>query len=116
MNWYIVKIVFSIKAENTEHTPQFDEQLRLIVAANQEEAFMKGRSLGLKEEDCFLNDQKNKVKWEFINVAEVVPCTKLEDGVEIYSQIHETTEARTYIHDIHQKAIFIRMNSRQVNS
>ena len=112
MNWFIVKLVFSITAENTDHKPQFDEQLRLIQAQGHEEAFIKGRTLGLGEEDCFLNDKQNKVKWEFINVAEVVPVTTLADGAEIYSQIHETNEAKAYIHDVHQKAIFIRMNSR----
>lgn len=109
---YIVKLVFSIKAENTEHKPQFDEQLRLITAETIEEAFLKGRTIGLSEEDCFLNDNQNKVRWEFINVAAVVPVKTLADGAEIYSQIHETNEAKSYIHDVHQKAIFIRMNSR----
>lgn len=110
MNWYISKIVFKIVAENTRHTPQFDEQLRLIEAGSEEEAFFKARAIGLSEEDSFLNDQRNTVKWEFINVAEIIPLKKLEDGMEIYSHIHETDEARSYIHCIHQKAIFLRMH------
>ncbi len=108
MNWFISKIVFNISSENTAHTPQFDEQLRLIAAENIEEAFIKARTLGLKEEDTFFNDQRNRVKWEFVNVAEIVPLGKLEDGVELYSSIHETEEATNYIRCIHQKAIFIR--------
>jgi hypothetical protein len=111
MNWYISKIVFSITAENTQHKPQFDEQLRLIKADSLEEAFIKARKLGLSEEDTFLNDKKNKVKWEFINVAEIVPLKTLEDGMELYSNIHETEEAKSYIHCVHQKAIFLRMNA-----
>lgn len=111
MNWYISKIVFKISAENTQHKPQFDEQLRLIAAGTEEEAFLKARTIGLSEEDSFLNARKNTVKWEFINVAEIVPLKKLEDGMEIYSQIHETEEAKSYIHCIHQKAIFLRMNA-----
>lgn len=110
MNWYIAKIVFGISAENTEHKPQFDEQLRLIAAASEEEAFLKARTIGIGEEDTFLNDRKNRVKWEFINVAEILPLNKIEDGAEIYSQIHETDEAKSYIHCIHQKAIFLRMH------
>lgn len=110
MNWYIAKIVFNISAENTAHKPQFDEQLRLISAETKEEAFFKARTLGLREEDTFLNDNQNKVKWEFINVTEIVPVKSLEDGTEIYSQIHETDEAKAYIHTAHQKAIFIRMS------
>jgi hypothetical protein len=112
MSWFISKIVFNISSENTSHRPQFDEQLRLIAASSTEEAFIKARALGLNEEESFLNDQNNKVKWEFINVAEVVPLSKLEDGMEIYSNVHETEEAGKYIQCVHEKAIFIRMNCR----
>lgn len=108
MNWYISKIVFRISAENKQQTPQFDEQLRLIAANSAQEAFLKARMIGIVEEDSFLSDSKNTVRWEFINVSEIVPLNKLEDGMEIYSQIHETKEARSYIHCVHQKAIFLR--------
>lgn len=113
MNWYISKIVFKISAENTQHKPQFDEQLRLIAAASEEEAFLKARAIGISEEDSFLNDKMNTVKWEFINVSEIVSLKKLEDGMEIYSQIHETDEAKSYIHCVHQKAIFLRTHASQ---
>lgn len=69
---------------------------------------MKARKLGLSEEDAYMNDQNNTVKWEFINVSEVIPLNKIEDGAELYSNIHETDEAKSYIHCVHQKAIFIR--------
>ena len=112
MKWYISKIVFRISAENTQQKPQFDEQLRLIAADSAEEAFFKARAIGINEEDSFLNDKKNTVRWEFINVSEIVPVKGLEDGMEIYSQIHETEEARSYIHCIHQKAIFLRTQTK----
>jgi|SRR5690606_12413949 len=111
MNWYIAKVIFRISAENTMHTPQFDEQLRLVAAETEEAAFLKGRIIGLSEEDAFLNDRNNVVKWEFINVSEIIPLQKLEDGIELYSQIHETDEASSYIHCIHQKAISLRKHS-----
>jgi hypothetical protein len=114
MNWYIAKIVFNISSENTEHKPQFDEQLRLISADNAEEAFIKARTLGLSEEDTFMNDQQNRVRWEFINVAEIIRVNDLRDGSELYSHIHEAEEAKSYIHNVHQKAIFLRMNARPV--
>jgi len=112
MNWYISKIVFRISADNTQQKPQFDEQLRLIAADSAEEAFLKARVIGIGEEDSFLNNKKNTVRWEFINVSEIVPLKKLEDGMEIYSQIHETEEARSYIHCVHQKAIFLRTHAK----
>ena len=112
MKWYISKIVFKISAENTQHKPQFDEQLRLIAADSEGEAFLKARTIGIGEEDSFVNEKKNTVKWEFINVSEVVPLNNLEDGMEIYSQIHETDEAKSYIQCVHQKAIFLRTHSK----
>jgi hypothetical protein len=115
MNWYISKIVFKISAENTQQKGQFDEQLRLISADSLEEAFLKARTIGLSEEDSFLNDKMNQVKWEFINVAEVIHLKNLEDGMELYSYIHETEDLRSYIHCIHQKAIFIRMHARALS-
>ncbi|SKC44708.1 protein of unknown function [Ohtaekwangia koreensis] len=110
MNWYIAKIVFGITAENKD-TKQFDEQLRLIEAETQEEAFLKSRMIGLSEEDSFVNDKNKMVKWEFINVSELVPIKRLEDGVEVYSRIHEMEEAKSYVNFIHQKAMALRLNT-----
>ena len=111
MNWYITKIVFNISAEDSSDKTQFDEQLRLVVAESKEEAFLKARAIGLSEEDTFYNDKEKVVKWEFINVSEVLPLKNLEDGIELYSRIHETEEGSSYINFIHQKAIAIRLNA-----
>jgi hypothetical protein len=111
MNWYIAKIVFNISAEGGDHKPQFDEQLRLITADDREAAFHKARTIGISEEDSCYNDNKKKVKWEFINVSELIPLQTLEDGVELYSRIHETDEANSYINFVHQKAISLRLNA-----
>ena len=45
MNWYMAKIVFRIICGEGHHTPQFDEQLRLIGATNEEEAFEKAKAI-----------------------------------------------------------------------
>lgn len=109
MNWYITKIVFNIAAENSIN--QFDEQLRLISAENQEEAFLKARAIGLREEDIFYNNNLKEVKWEFVNVAEIIHINTLEDGTELYSRIHETEEPTSYINFVHKKAVALRKNS-----
>ncbi len=111
MNWYIAKIVFKISAGNSDRKPQFDEQLRLISAESEGDAFLKARTIGIAEEDSFPNDQNKVVKWEFINASEIIPLNKIEDGMEIYSRIHETDEAKSYIQCIHRKAIFLRTHS-----
>ena len=114
MNSYFGKIIFRITANNTEHKPQFDEQLRLIIADCHEEAFLKARMIGLNEEDSFVNDKNNLVKWEFINVSELIPVKSLDDGVELYSRIYEMEEGDEHVHYVHQKAITLRLNSRPI--
>jgi hypothetical protein len=109
MNWYITKIVFNIASEKNAN--QFDEQLRLVAAETKDEAFLKARTIGLREEDIFYNDNLREIKWEFVNVAEIIPINKLEDGTELYSRIHETEEATSYIHFVHKKAIALRKDS-----
>ena len=109
MKWFVAKIIFKIYSEGARAS-QFDEHLRLISAAGFDEAFLKARILGISEEETLLTDRNKTLKWEFINVSEIIPMNKLEDGIELYSRIHETEEARTYINFIHQKAIAIRLN------
>ena len=104
MNWYLAKIVFRIICGDGNHTAQFDEQLRLIGAKDEDEAFYKAQSLGVQEEDTFLNVQHKPVQWQFINVCELYRVTGLIDGAELYSSIRETGEAEEYINLVHKKA------------
>lgn len=111
MNWYLAKLVFSISATDSDHKPQFDEQLRLIEADSTEKALLKARAIGIGEEDSFFNDKMKTVRWEFINVADLLPLKKIEDGMELYSRIHEADEAKPYINYVHQKAMSLRLNA-----
>lgn len=112
MNWYLTKIVYRIICGNGEHTAQFDEQLRLIAAENEETAFEKALQIGQKEQDCFTNVNQEMVQWKFINVAELYKLQDLIDGAELYSMIKETGDAGSYISFIEQKA----QNIRQKNT
>ena len=104
MNWYLAKIVFRIICGEGDHTPQFDEQLRLIAAGNEDEAFYKAQSLGVQEEDVFMNVEKKSVQWKFINVSELYRISALIDGAELYSRITEADDAKEYINLVHKKA------------
>jgi len=104
MNWYIAKIVYQIVCGEGHHTPQFDEQLRLIHANNQLHAFHKARDMGKHEEDCFLNDVNKPVHWRFIDVAEILLVDAVADGAEIYSKICEEDDAENYVRTIHLRA------------
>ena len=104
MNWYIAKMVFRIITGEGNHMPQFDEQLRLIKANNEEEAFEKAQQLGREEEDSFMNQKNQLVKWAFINIPELNKLPSLSDGMEIYSKVNEYENAKRFIDTVNQKA------------
>jgi hypothetical protein len=107
MKWYLAKIVYRIICGEGNHTPQFDEQLRLIHAEDDMHAFQKARIIGDSEEDNFLNDRKKPVHWKFIDVAELHPLNELIDGAEIYSGICEKDDAASYIKLITDRAKYL---------
>ena len=111
MNWYLSKLVFRIICGEGMHRAQFDEQLRLIEAKNEKEAFDKAAEIGQQEQDAFYNQQHKLVQWKFINVAELYKLSGLLDGAELYSRIQEPDNADLYIELTNKKAAHIRMNS-----
>jgi len=111
MNWYLSKIVFRIICGEGRHTPQFDEQLRLIAADDERQAFDKAMAIGEKEQDKFYNYEQQLVQWRFINVAELYRLTDLLDGAEMYSRIQETDDPEAYIDLANRRADHIRINS-----
>jgi hypothetical protein len=96
--------VFQIICGDGDHTPQFDEQLRLISASSKEAAFSKAQHIGKREEETFYNRKQQLVRWQFTNVSEIYKISELIDGAEIYSRIEERDNAEAYIHVINQKA------------
>lgn len=104
MNWYLVKIVFRIVCGNGDHSPQFDEQLRLVAAGDEQEALRKAENMGRNESDAFVNTKDQLVQWKFINIAELYIINGFIDGAELYSRIYETDNADEYINTVHLKA------------
>ena len=103
MKWYIAKIVFQIICGSGTHTPQFDEQLRLVKAVSEDEAFQQATALGQNEQDTFYNDRQQLVHWKFIDISELYELS-LIDGAELGSKISEVDNATDYIDYVHAKA------------
>lgn len=104
MKWYLAKIVFRIVCGDGDHMAQFDEQLRLIIANNEKEAFNKAGIIGRNEEDSFYNLKQQLVSWQFVNVSELYRLCDLIDGAEMYSRISEVDDAEAYTTFVHRRA------------
>jgi len=110
MNSYLAKLIFNIVIGNKKEAPQFDEQIRLIQAKTPEDAFLKARTVGKKEEDSFMNKNNEEVKWKFIDVADLYPLQGVKDGEQVYTLTHETDDADSFIQFIRQKSMLIQTN------
>jgi hypothetical protein len=107
MNWYLTKLVFRITCGDGNHPAQFDEQLRLISAADRLQAFTKAGEMGKKESEIFYNQQRELIQWQFINVSELYALTPMIDGAELYSHVEVTDDGNAYAAQIHKKAEYI---------
>lgn len=104
MKWYLAKLVYQIVCGDGNHTPQFDEQLRVVMADDELHAFQKARSIGEREQDDFFNTQNKPVRWKFIDVPELYAMNTMVDGAEMYSKIREEDSADIYIRVTQMKA------------
>jgi hypothetical protein len=111
MNWYLGKLVFRIICGNGDHTPQFDEQLRLISAFNKHEAFLKAREIGAACEEVIINAKQQLVQWKFINISELYKLNGWIHGAELYSRVNEADDADNYIAFTNKKAADIESGS-----
>lgn len=107
MKWYISKLIYQIICGDGNHTPQFDEQLRIIHADDDLHAFQKARLLGHREEDSFLNNESKPVHWKFIDICELHEIDPLIDGAELYSRIHEQDDASVFKKNIYRRATYL---------
>jgi hypothetical protein len=104
MNWYLAKTIFKIHSAHGSKLAQFDEQLTLIEAECHAEALVKARAKGILEEAKSLADGTQATPWEFINVAEIEKIAPFQDGIEVYSRVHETSEEHAYVNFVHHQA------------
>jgi hypothetical protein len=107
MKRFLAKLIFNINIDNGNHNSQFDEQIRIIMARNSEEAFFKARRLGKEEEESFTNSENKTVSWTFIDIANLYLLDDIKDGEQLYSTTHETEDANTFIKFIRQKSMVI---------
>ncbi len=113
MNKYLAKIVYKIVCMNKDAAEQFDEQLCFIEARDVNEAFIKARLLGVKNEDEVDHESGNGIFWKFIDVPYLKIIEAFEDGAELYSCISEREKDDNYEAYIKSRAAELQTNFQQ---
>lgn len=103
MNWFVAKLIFEIKSEDSNY-PQFDEQLRLIDAVNEELALEMAHQIGLMQQQSITNGQNHSVNWTFIAVTELEHIGNIAHGQEIHYKITEPDAGTQYLAMVQLKA------------
>lgn len=97
MNWFLAKLIFEIVQEDAHGSSQFDEQIRLLQAADLPEAMEKAEEIAHQEEQEFFNTERKKICWRFTGIPELQELGDLEDGLKIYSLSPAAEDAEDYL-------------------
>ena len=108
MNWYLAKVVFHIVTGLQHTTAQFEDQLRLIYANDEDEAFTKACEIGKNEQLHFINQSRHLIQWKFVNVSELYLISDFIDGAEVYSAVSEMSCEESFIRLVNDKSAMIK--------
>lgn len=115
MNWYIAKVVYRIICGEGNHPAQFEDQLRLVSAGDEEAAVAKAHDIATNEQFSFVNNRQQQVEWRFVNVSELIKVSEWVDGAELYSTINEVDNAEAYINLVNDKsALLLKTQTRRI--
>ncbi|MEO5911014.1 MAG: DUF4288 domain-containing protein [Pelobium sp.] len=107
MNWFVAKMIFQIEG-NDQTYPQFDEQLRLIDAINEELALEIAHQMGMMHQDEVQSSNQQILTWKFVAVTELQYIGDLEHGKEIHYRITEPEQTANYLEMVNEKATGLR--------
>lgn len=108
MNWFLVKLVFRILCGDGQHQAQFDEQWRLLRAADGRAALKKAYDLGEKEGAVFMSHQDVRIQWRFLGVVAMKEVDMDSGQVELCSYTQEPEDELMYLSKIRRQASLLR--------
>jgi hypothetical protein len=107
MKWYLAKLVFRILCGGGLHTPQFEEQLRLVQAEDALDAFNKAQKMGEAENNARKLAALAGVEWRFLDVTELYPVDIPGTGAEVFSRVYEQEDGHAHQNEVRRKAGYL---------
>lgn len=112
MKWFAIDCIYQIICGEGKHSPQINEQVRLVQAKNAVEALQKVKQQAGNYNASFKNCEGGEVKWSFIDVGAITEIDKPADGVEVSSKILEPKSIEAYLENLkHRNKILTELNS-----
>ena len=91
MKRYFVCLLFDSQVDDDSETSKLtEESIRLVIAADENEALEKAQAFGRESEHEYFNDTGARVSWRFIRIVDVQEYCEdeIEDGSEVYSRLN----------------------------
>lgn len=110
MKWYLVRYIYQIISGDDNYNAQFDEQLRLIMASNANEALKKAEDMANGFQPPFKNCRNEVVTWKFLCIADLHEIQMPEDGAEVTSILHEPVDVSSFLDVIEQRNAFLKQH------
>jgi hypothetical protein len=89
MKTFIAQIIYSIECSGIS-SEQYEEQWRLVFAADAGEALQKSRDIAQAEECMFIDRHGRTVNWKLLAIKDIQE-TLLENGTVLVSTVREAT-------------------------
>jgi Domain of unknown function (DUF4288) len=90
MNWYAAKLLFQSEIDGScAEEPLLEESIRILIAANEDEARDGAVEIGRAAEHSYLNETGETVWWRFREVQEIqdLCVSELTQGTEVFSRL-----------------------------
>ncbi len=101
IRWYVATLLVRIRVEDDQPHEAYtcDEQIRVLRATNDTEAFEKAMALGRNEETSYKNGDGQSVFWEFVGLISLEPLMDdaIEDGTEIKSHLFSHVDSSSLV-------------------
>lgn len=94
---YLVRLIFSIQIEGNGQKFQFDEQLRLVWARDENKAMEVGQMIGYEEEEKFQNQNGTWVYWQFEGCQLIGNLGNKPNGSLVFSLTTEFDDPSGYL-------------------
>jgi hypothetical protein len=107
MKWFVVRYIYQIITGDGNHASQFDEQLRLTVAGDSDEALSKAEKLAEGFHQPFRNCRGEMVTWNFICVADLYEIQSPADGAELASVLHEPDDVEEFLANVNRHKSYL---------
>ncbi|HEY8399107.1 MAG TPA: DUF4288 domain-containing protein [Flavihumibacter sp.] len=110
MSYYLAKLCYEIICGDGAHTPQFEEQIRLLESENCRQAIEAAYEIGQNEAHVLQQDGCLRVEWKFLGVTELLTLHPMAHGAELYQAHREIAYPEGYRNYVKDRSIQLQRN------